>query len=411
MSNTIPISTLVVREVMMGLFSNCQVIKACDTSYSKYFKPMGEVKKGGTEIYVPKPSLGTVRSTWNINVADDGQTTAPVAIDTIRGIDFEFTEAERALSLDEAAEFSKQFIEPKVSQLSATIDAFCASYMKNQIYQVSPVTTLGTAPNSMSFYSAGRRMIRESLAPEGDPISCILSPRSEDSMVNAMAGQYNPRGIISEMNEKGQMSKAAGMDWYCSQNLPAHTHGTCTTGTSPTVSGYTAPSGTTASTLTISGVTSGGTLKAGDSFYLSACYPVNFETKANYSSGQRFTVVSDTTASGTNVTVSVKPDIVISGPNQTVSGTPVASTVTFHQTTSGQVVQNDLILHKKAFALCFAELYQPKGMEVAKTYTKNGVSIAYVRGFDINTRSLINRLDAYFGIRPMQLGWASRVIS
>jgi hypothetical protein len=177
------------------------------------------------------------------------------------------------------------------------------------------------------------------------------------------------------------------------------------------VSGYTAPSGTTASTLTISGVTSGGTLKAGDSFYLSACYPVNFETKTNYSDGQRFTVVSDTTASGTNITVSVKPDIVISGPNQNVSGTPVASTVTFHQTTASQVVQNDLILHKKAFALCFAELYQPKGMEIAKTFTKNGVSIAYVRGFDINTRALINRLDVYFGIRPMQLGWAARVIS
>lgn len=411
MANTIPISTLVVREAMMGLASNCQVVKTCDTSYSKYFKPMGEVKKGGTEIYVPKPSLGTVRSTWNIDVANDVQTTTPVAIDTIRGIDFEFTESERALSLDEAAEFSKQFIEPKVSQLSATIDAYCASYMKNQIYQVSPTTTIGTAPASVGIYTAGTRMIQESLAPMDGPLGCIISPRSNQSMVAGLSGQYNPSQNISDMYEKGQLAKAGGMDWYMSQNLPAHTHGTCTTGTSPAVSGYTAPSGTTASTLTISGVTSGGTLKAGDSFYLSACYPVNFETKSNYSDGQRFTVVSDTTASGTNITVSVKPDIVISGPNQNVSGTPVASTVTFHQTTSGQVVQNDLILHKKAFALCFAELYQPKGMEVAKTFTKNGVSIAYVRGFDINTRSLINRLDVYFGIRPMQLGWAARVIS
>ena len=405
MANTIPISTLVVREALAGLFSQCQVVKACDTSYSRYFKPMGEVKKGGTTISVPKPSLGTVRSTWDIDVANDVQLTTDVAIDTVRGIDFEFTEAERSLSLPEAAEFSEQFIMPKVSQLAATIDAYCANYMKNEIYQVSPVTTIGTAPNSLSFYTAGTRMIQESLAPMDGPLSCIISPRSNQSMVAALQGQYNPSQNISEMYTKGQIAKAGGMDWYLSQNLPAHTHGTCTTGTSPAVSGY------TSSTMTISGVTSGGTLKAGDSFYMSACYPVNFETKGSYSDGQRFTVVSDTTASGTNITVSVMPNIVISGPNQNVSGTPVGSTVTFHQTTSGQVVQNDLILHKKAFALCFAELYQPKGMEVAKTFTKNGVSVAYVKGFDINTRSLINRLDVYFGIRPLQLGWAARVIS
>ncbi len=410
MSNTIPISTLVVREAMEGLFTQCQIIKALDTSYSKHFDSVGPIKKGGATVYVPKPSLGTVGTTWNIDVADDVQTTTPIAIDTVRNISFEFTEAERLLSLDEAAEFSKQFIEPKVSQLAATIDAYCASYIKNYIYQVSP-TTIGTAPNAISYYSAAVRMMQESLVPQDGPLSCIISPRSNQAMVNGLAGQYNPSQNISEMYEKGQIAKAAGMDWYMSQNTPAHTHGTCTTGTSPAVSGYTAPSGTTASTLTISGVTNGGTLKAGDSFYLSACYPVNFETKASYSDGQRFVCVSDTTASGTNITVSVKPDIVISGPNQSVSGTPVASTVTFHQTTASQVCQNDFILHKKSFALCFAKLYQPKGVEMAKTFTKNGVTIAYVRGFDINTYNLINRLDVFFGIRPMRLEWAGRVIS
>lgn len=410
MANTIPISTLVVREAMEGLFTQCQVIKALDTSYGKYFKSLGMIKKGGATVYVPKPSLGTVRETWNLNVANDTQLTVPVTIDTVRGIDFEFTEAERSLSLDEAAEFSKQFIEPKVSQLAATIDAYCAAFMKNYIYQVSP-TTIGTAPNAISYYATARRMMKESLVPQDAPLSCIISPRSEAAMVGGLAGQYNPSQNISEMYEKGQMAKANGMDWYCSQNMPSHTHGTCTTGTSPAVSGYTAPSGTTASTLTISGVTSGGTLKAGDSFYLDTCKPVNFETKASYADGQRFVVISDTTATGTNITVSVKPDIIISGPNQTVSGTPVASTVTFHQTTASQVCQNDFILHPKAFALCFAELFQPSGFEQAKTYTKNGVSVAYVRGMDLNTRDLVNRLDVFFGISPMRIEWAGRVIS
>lgn len=225
-------------------------------------------------------------------------------------------------------------------------------------------------------------------------------------MVVGLAGQYNPGQNISEMYEKGQMAKAGGMDWYTSQNLPAHTHGTCTTGTSPAVSGY------ATNTLTISGVTSGGTLKAGDSFYLdTTCVSVNFETKGNYAQGQRFVATTDATASGTNITVTVKPDIYITGPNQTVSGTPVGAAVTFHQTTASQVCQNDFILHRDAFALSFADLYVPKGMEVAKKMSKNGVTVRYVKGWDINTSQQISRLDVFFGISDLRPEWAGRVIS
>lgn len=405
MANTINTSTLIVKEAMRGLMSRCQVIKALNTSYSKYFgSSVGDIKKGGATVYVPKPALGTVRTSWNIDVADETELTTPITINTVRGIDMYITEAERVYTIDEAAEYSKNFIQPKVSQLASTIDAYCAAQMKNQIWNVSP-TTIGTAPNAISYFLTAGRMIKEQLVPQDGPLSCIISPRTEAAMVAGLQGQYNPTGNISEMYEKGQMAKAAGFDWYMSQNMPAHTHGTCTTGTSPAVSGY------ATNTLTISGVTSGGTLKAGDSFYLSACYPVNFETKSSYSDGQRFVATTDATASGTNITVTVKPDIYISGPNQTVSGTPVGSTVTFHQTTASQVCQNDLIVHRDSFALCFAELYKPKGMEMAKVMTKNGVSVRFVKGFDINTSQQISRLDVFFGISPLRPEWAGRVIS
>lgn len=406
MANTINTSTLIVKEAMRGLMTQCQVIKALNTSYSKRFNSNGgDLKKGGATIYVPKPCLGTVGTTWNINVADETQLTVPITIDTVRNVAFDYTEAERALSFDEAAEYSRDYIMPKVSQLSATIDAYCASVMKNYIFNVSPVTTLGTSATTINPFMTASRMIKEQLVPMDGPLSCIIGPQTEESLVPGLSGQYNPSRAISDIWEKGQITKAAGMDWYMSQNMPSHTHGTCTTGSTPTVSGY------GVNTLTISGMTSGGTLTAGDSFYLSACYPVNFETKTAYTGGQRFVVTSTTTGSGTNITVSVKPDIYITGPNQTVSGTPVGSTVTLHQTTASQVVRNDFVLHRDSFALSFAELYQPKGVEVAKTFTKNGVSVAYVKAFDINTRQQVSRLDVFFGISPMRPEWAARVIT
>ena len=109
--------------------------------------------------------------------------------------------------------------------------------------------------------------------------------------------------------------------------------------------------------------------------------------------------------------MTVKPDIYITGPNQTVDSTPVGAAVTFHQTTASQVCQNDFIVHRDSFALCFADLYLPTGMEAAKKMTKNGVTVRYVKGWDINTSQQISRLDVFFGIKPLRPEWSGRVIS
>lgn len=408
MANSLDISTFIVKESARLLRTNCATIKALNTDWNKYFgKTVGPLRKGGTTIYIPIPEIGKIRTGWTMDTADAQGGTVPLTFGDPVGCDFYFTESDMIFKTErDMAEFSKNFLQPKIGQLASYIDAYFASYAKNYIYNVMPVDTLGTAPDDLKYFLGARRMVKEGLAPEGDPLRCIISPRTEASIVGKLAGQYNPGNNISQMYEQGQMSKALGMDWYTSQNMPSHTHGTCTTGTTPTVTGY------GANTLTITGCTSGGTLKAGDSLYLSACYPVNFETKNSYSAGQRFVATAATTASTTTLTVTVKPDIVISGALQTVSGTPVGSTVTFHQTTSGQVVQNDLILHRDAFAIAFADLYMPqKGIEMGGKYSVDGVSVRWLKGFDIKTSQELNRLDVLFAIGALRTGWAARIIS
>jgi hypothetical protein len=405
MANSLATATFIVKESLRVLHTRCKVLQMVNKEWNKLFgRTIGPLKKAGTTVYVPKPILGNVRTGWNMDASDVTENTMPITIDTVRGIDLYFTESDLSLSL---ADFSDKIIVPNVMKLAANIDAYCASYMKDRIYNVVPVTTIGTAPNDVAYFLKAAQLIKEGLAPEDSSLNCLISPRTEAAMVKALAGQYNPGGNISEMFLKGQMSRAAGLDWYMTQNMPAHTHGTNAT-TNGTISGY------DKNTLTISGVTAAGTLRPGDSLTMVTCFPVNFETKAAYSEGQRCVVTGLATATGsgnTIITVTVKPDLVISGADQTIDRTPVGSTVSFHQSTASQVVQNDFVLHKEAFAMAFADLYEPKGMEMAKSYSQDGVSVRFVKGFDINTSQQVSRLDCFFGIAPMRTEWAARIIS
>jgi hypothetical protein len=403
MANTRITSSFITREFLSVLHSNLRVVKSIDHSWNKLFgKSIGPVGKSGATVNIRKPALGSIRTGWTMDQGDVTETSVALTIDTVRGVDLNFSDADMSLTVED---FSERYITPNAMLLASYVDAYCAEYIKNQVYNTVPVSALGTAPNAISYFLSAGQLIKENLVPMDSPLNCIINPRTEAAMVGALAGQYNPQGNISAMYEKGQMAKAAGFDWYMSQVLPAHTHGTCTTGTAPAVSGY------TSSTLTISNMTSGGTLTAGDTFYLTGAKAVNFETKGSYASSPKFVVIATTTASGTNITVSVSPNIVISGPNQNISGTPVGSTVTLNQTTSGQAVYNDLVLHEKSFAIAFADLDVPNSMEMGSMVSSDGISVRFLRGYDIVNARRLSRMDVFFGIVAQRPEWAAKIIS
>jgi hypothetical protein len=405
MANTRVTSSFITREFMSVLHSNLHVVRSIDHSWNKLFgKSIGPVGRSGPTVNIRKPVLGSIRSGWTMDQGDVTESSVALTIDTPVGVDMNFSDADLALSIED---FSERYIQPNAMKLASYIDMSVAAYLKNYIFNQVAVSSLGTAPNAISYFLSAGRLIKENLVPMDSPLNCIISPRTEAAMVGALAGQYNPQGNISEMYLKGQMSRAAGFDWYMSQTLPSHTHGTCTTGTSPAVSGY------TTNTMTISGVTSSGTLTAGDIFTVSTSYAINQETKQAYSSLQQFVVTSTTTASGTNITVAVSPNIVLTGPGQTISGAPSAATnaVTFAQTTASQSVQNDLVLHEKSFAIAFADLEMPNNMDMSSVVSSDGISIRFLRGFDIANARFLSRMDCFYGLVATRPEWAAKIIS
>ena len=404
MANTRITSSFITREFLSVLHSNCAVLRSADTSWNKLFaKSVGPVGKAGPTIGIRKPALGSIRTGWGMDSTDITETSVSLTVDQVAGVDLNFDDASMSLSIED---FSERYITPNALKLASYIDYSVGSYAEQNIFNTQAVDALGTPPNDLKYFMGARQKIFENLAPMDEPLNIIISPRTEAKIVPALAGQYNPQNNISEMYLKGQMSKALNMDWYTSQTLPAHTHGTCTTGTSPAVSGYTA-----AGTMTISNMTSSGTLNAGDVFTVSTVYAVNFETKQSYSSLQDFVVTSTTTGTGTNITVAVSPALVISGPNQNISGTPVGGTVILRQNTASQVVQNDLVLHPKALALAFVDLELPNNMEMASRVSADGISVRFLRGYDIANARYLSRMDCFYGRVMQRPEWASKIIS
>ena len=363
---------------------------------------MGPVGKSGNTIGIRKPVLGNIRRTWGMDQSDVTEGSIPLTIDKITGVDLNFSDADLSITIED---FSERYIVPNAMKAAADIDMQAGIFIKNNVFNTVKSSAFGTAPNALSYFLSGGQKIKEGLVPMDSPLNCIVSPRTEAAMVNALSGQYNPQNNISDMFLKGQMSRAAGFDWYTSQTLPAHTHGSCTTGSSPAVTGY------TETTMTISNVTSGGTLNAGDTFTVSGCYAVNLETKQTYASLQQFVVTTTTTASGTNITVSVSPAIVTSGPLQTVSAAPTSGGVTFDQTTANQVAQTDLILHEKSFAIAFADLELPRNMDMASVLSQDGISIRFIRGYDIVNARQLSRMDIFWGIAATRPEWAAKILS
>jgi hypothetical protein len=403
MANSRITSSFITREFLSVLHSNCAVLRSCDTSWNKLFaKSMGPVGKAGPTIGIRKPALGSIRTSWGMDSTDITESQVQLTVDQIVGVDLNFSDSDISLAVED---FSERYIVPNALKMASYIDYNVASFIEQNTFNTQAVDTLGTAPNDTKYFMGARQKIYENLAPMDEYLNCIISPRTETKIIPALQGLYNPQNRISEQYEKGQMSKALNMNWYTSQTLPAHTHGTCTTGTSPAVSGW------SGSTLTISNMTSGGTLTAGDVLTISTCYAVNFETKQTYASLQDFVVTSTTTGSGTNITVTVSPTPVLTGPNQNISATPVGGTAVMRQNTASQIVQTDFVLHPKACALAFVDLELPNNMEMASRVSADGISIRFLRGYDIANARYLSRMDCFFGRAMQRPEWAAKIIS
>jgi hypothetical protein len=268
-------------------------------------------------------------------------------------------------------------------------------------------------PGSTTFAPAdilsGRTRLNKTLTPKDGNRFFLLESEAGAAAVDARKGLFQSSEKIKEQYEQGVVGLADGFTWLESELLPLHTNGNDDTFV---VDGTVSVEGTT--TLHVDGLTTTtGTVTKGTIITVAGVVAVNPQTKAEYNYLQPFVVTADVTADGSG-----DADLVVSPAMYTSASVGLQNITAFPQDNAaivmvtgaadGAHLQN-LMFHKKAFQFGSVPLIMPTNAEVAAQHSYKGVTVALIRDFDINTRSMITRLDVLCATAAVRPEWACRV--
>jgi hypothetical protein len=386
-----------------------------------------------------------------LNVEDTNETYVPVTLRNQFHVDVQFTTADLLLSMDL---FKTRVLKPMMVTVANRIDSDGLYYA----YQNTPmcVGTPGTAPSAWLTFATANAMLDSEACPDDDSRCVILDPFSAASAADGIKGLFNPQADIGELVKRGYIARrTAGFDWYRDQNVVAFTTGA--QGGTPTLKNVTQP-GIIASGWAQSGViqTTGWTastavVKVGDIIQIAGVYPVNPVNRTQYGNTlKQFVVVppagyvsnpvgtatpgpsfasasltygtfSTTTGaytsdSGTDLSLTVREVLIYGGQFQNSSAQPaVTAAITVWGAAAGvnaaKTSPQSIALHRDAFALAFADLPLPRGVESAARANDPdiGMSMRMVTQYTINNDAMPTRCDVLYGYDGLYTNFAVRV--
>lgn len=412
MANNVITSSIITNGTLEALHNHSAFAKNINTEYNDQFAKGGA--KAGATINVRRPVQYTVRSGPTANLQDVNETTVPLTLQPEFGIDWAFQDYDLSLSIDK---FSSRYLEPAGKRLATEIDMRIAQLYKS-VWNF--IGTPGTTPNTAQIaLDAGVLLDNNACDRSGDR-TLALTPLANSKMVGGMSGFFNDQATVGKQFKTGMLQSSLGMDFQMSPNLPVHTVGPL--GGTPLVNGANQGlinGGTTDNpyAATTALVTNGWTaaaalrLKFGDVFTIAGVFGVNPETKQSTGLLQSFVVTADTSSDGAgNATVVISPAIIAGGAYQNVTARPASGAAIVVQTgtASTQYAQN-ILFHKDAFTFVTVDMELPNGMDMANRATADGISLRFVRGFDILNNKRICRFDILAGYAALRPEWAVRV--
>jgi hypothetical protein len=374
--------------------------------------------KIGDTIFVRKPPRAVARDGQAYQPQAMVDTEVPITINQQSGIDFEFSTAEKFLSLDD---FQDRYLDPYMTALANLLDFRAATTMMQNTANL--VGTAGTTPglsgtDAFQIYSQASQKLDEM----GFPLDKAKFRRARNLVItsgmrtgwNTFSKQFfNPADSLTKQWKTGQIDNALSMDWMVDQNAPVQTigllggtgavNGAGQTGTSIITNGW---SNTIVGLLNIGDVvTYAGAVGTG-------VYAVNPQSRQSTGALQDF-VIQQTISSdgGGNATLVHLPAIVPSGQFQNVTNSPGNGALisVYHIAAAGQSALSGLnttqglLWTRQAHAFVSFPGDVPEGVDMAMEARSKeiGVSIRFVRMFDSVRDFFTNRTDVYYGTGPL----------
>lgn len=381
-------------------------------------------KKGGKigdTIFVRKPPRAIARVGQAYQPQAMIDTEVPVTINQQHGVDFEFSTAEKFLSLDD---FQDRYLDPYMTALANVLDFTMAQIMAQNTANLvgSPGNTPGlNGTDAFLIYSQADQKLTEM----GFPQDKAQFRRGRNLVINAAMRTgwndyskqfFNPRDSLTKQWKTGQIDNALNMDWMVDQNAPTQTLGAF--GGTPAVVG----AGQTGNQLNVNGLSDSitGWANVGDVFSIAGVYAVNPQSRQSTGSLQQFVIQQqvNSSVSGT-ATFTFLPAIVPSGQFQNVSNSPAAGALIniYNTAAAGQSalaglnLTQGLLWTRQAFAFVSFPGDVPEGVDMAMEARSKeiGVSIRFARLFDAVRDMFVNRTDIYWGGAPLYAEGAVRI--
>jgi len=391
-ANSILTIDMITRKALEILENNLVITRNVNRQYDDSFAVEGA--KIGSTLRIRLPDRALVTDGAALQVQDDNEQFTTLTVASQKHIGVNFTSAELTMQLDD---FADRVLKPRISQLAASIDADVANAFRTI---GNSVGTPGTTPATSLVLLQAQQKLNENAAVMS-PRYATVNPAANAGLVEGMKGLFNPTDTISKQFKNGMMGTGVlGFDEInMSQSIKQFTTGT-RGATGNTTSAAVTAEGATSIALTVA---SGATIRAGDVFTVADCFAVNPQTRESTGSLFQFVSLTDVTASGTAVTVTVAPMYSANHALATVNSLPGNSkAVVFVGAASTQYAQN-LVYHKDAITFATADLLLPQGVDMASRAVHNGISLRVVRQYDINNDRMPCRIDVLYGystIRP-----------
>jgi hypothetical protein len=398
MANTLLTISMITKEALRILENNLAFTKRVNRQYDDKFAIEGA--KIGYVVNARKPVRYIVTTGQALQLQDATETQVPVALTTQDHVDFQFSSADLALSVDD---FTARFLQPAVSALANKIDAAGMA-----LYWQIPnaVGTPGTTPITLLTYLMAGVALDNNAAPQDEFRYVVLTPKMQAYIVDALKGLFSQASAISDQYIKGQMGRSSGFAWAMDQNCPTHTVGTYS-GT-PLVNG----AGQSGNSINSDGWGSGVTnLKKGDIVTFAGVFGVNPQSRNSTGDLQQFALTGDISDTTGAIALPIYPPIIASGPLQTVTALPADNAAIVVLGATGTVSPVGLAFQKDAFTLVTADLPVPKGVDMGSRVSDKqlGISLRIVRAYDINTDQWPCRIDVLYGWATLRPELATRI--
>lgn len=428
-TNTLLTIDMITEEALVVLKNSFVLGRTClrqfDPSFGKEGAKIGDTLRIRIPVRVTSVT-GPAASPQNTT-----ETKIPLAIQTQRHTDFQYTTKDLALSLDD---FSETVIKPAMAQLASDIDqdgmatiiggtiaagAYAGSYSGINALATpgtyvagTPAQWTGDDLSTLRPFLDARALLKMAAAPD-DNHKVLINPFASAGVVDSLKSLFQSSTQISEQYLKGYMGTTAGFEFNESQNLPVFTAGTReqTGGVVTTTS----TEGDSTLAVTISGTQ---TVVQGDQFTVAGVYAVNPLNRTSTGKLAMFVATATVAAVGGAIVIPVSlgqaagPAISASGQYQTVSALPQSGAAVTFMGAAGATTQVNIAYSPQAFALGVASLADV-GDEGAMCYTATdedaGLELRYVYQYSAQTDLSTRRVDILYGWQLVRPSLAVRI--